>query len=125
MIYLASPYSHPVPSIRRRRFRAACRAAAAMLSKGLQTYSPIVHSAPIAACGLDDMDHDFWMHVDRPYLEWCHMVMVLTLDGWRESRGVNAEIAVARSMGKPVSFIAPADLGVRDVPVPAAEARRA
>lgn len=117
MIYLASPYSHPDAAVRRRRFRAACRAAAAMLAKGLMVYSPIVHSTPIAACGLDDMDHDFWMHVDRPYLEWCHMVMVLTLDGWRDSRGVNAEIAVARSMGKPVSFISPADLGVRDTAV--------
>jgi len=88
-----------------------------MLAKGLMVYSPIVHSTPIAACGLDDMDHDFWMHVDRPYLEWCHMVMVLTLDGWRDSRGVNAEIAVARSMGKPVSFISLAVLGVRDTAV--------
>ena len=117
MIYLASPYSHRDAAVRRRRFLAACRAAAAMLAKGLMVYSPIVHSTPIAACGLDDMDHDFWMHVDRPYLEWCHMVMVLTLDGWRESRGVNIEIAQARSMGKPVSFICPVDLGIADVPV--------
>ena len=86
-----------------------------MLKKGLMVYSPIVHSVPIAACGLDDMDHDFWMHVDKPYLEWCDMVMVLTLDGWCQSRGVNMEIATARVMGKPVSFICPADLGVRDV----------
>ena len=116
MIYLASPYSHPDRAVRRRRFRAACRAAGAMLRAGLMVYSPIAHSAAIASAGLDDMDHDFWMHVDRPYLEWCHMVMVLTLDGWRESRGVNIEIAQARAMHKPVSLIAPADLGVRDVP---------
>ena len=116
MIYLASPYSHPDQAVRRRRFRAACRAAGVMLRAKLMVYSPIAHSAAIAACGLDDMDHDFWMHVDRPYLEWCHMVMVLTLDGWRESRGVNIEIAQARAMHKPVSLIAPADLGVRDVP---------
>lgn len=124
MIYLASPYSHIAPAVRRRRFKAACQAAAAMLTMGLQVFSPIVHSAPIAACGLDDMNHDFWMHVDKPYLEWCHMVMVLTLDGWRESRGVNIEIAQARSMGKPVSFICPADLGVRDVPADAGEGLR-
>jgi hypothetical protein len=122
VIYLASPYSHPDPAVRRRRFKAACRAAAAMLTKGLMVYSPIVHSAPIAACGLDDMDHDFWMHVDRPYLEWCTIVMVMTLDGWRESRGVSAEIAAARSMRKPVSFISPFDLGVRDVVVSGSEA---
>ena len=90
MIYLASPYTHADPAVRRHRFNAACRAAAVMLKKGLMVYSPIVHSTPIAACGLDDMDHDFWMHVDRPYLEWCNMVMVLMLAGWCESRGINA-----------------------------------
>ena len=125
MIYLASPYSHPAPTIRHRRFRAACRAAGTLLRAGLMVYSPIAHSAAIAACGLDDMDHDFWMHVDRPYLEWCHMVMVLTLDGWRDSRGVNIEIAQARAMGKPVSFISPADLGVPDVAVSAGVEDRA
>ncbi len=116
MIYLATPYSHPDRAVRRRRFRAACRAAGRLLRAGLMVYSPIAHSAAIAACGLDDMDHEFWMRVDRPYLEWCSMVMVLTLDGWGESRGVSIEIAQAREMGKPVSFISPADLGVRDVP---------
>ncbi len=125
MIYLAAPYTSPDPAVRRRRFQASCKAAATMLSKGLMVFNPLAHSVPIAACGLDDMDHDFWMHVDRPYLEWCDMVMVLTLDGWRDSRGVNAEISAARSMGKPVSFIAPADLGVREVPVPATEVLRA
>ncbi|HUT57895.1 MAG TPA: DUF1937 family protein [Phycisphaerae bacterium] len=115
MIYLAAPYSSKDPSVRRRRFRASCKAAAVMLRKGLMVFNPLAHSVPIAAAGLDDMDHDFWMRVDRPYLEWCHMVMVLTLDGWRESRGVSMEIAQARALHKPVSFISPADLGVRDV----------
>ena len=116
---IASPYSHPDPAVRRRRFRAACRAAGRLLRAGLVVYSPIAHSAAIAACGLDDMDHDFWMRVDRPYLEWCNMVMVLMLWGWHESRGVDAELAYARAAGKPVSFISPADVGVRDVPTKA------
>jgi nucleoside 2-deoxyribosyltransferase len=115
VIYLASPYSHPDPAVRRRRFKAACRAAAALLKQGLDVYSPIVHSTPIAACGIDDMDHAFWMRVDKPYLDWCRMVMVLKLDGWRQSRGINMELAAARRLKKPVCFINPADLGVRDV----------
>jgi len=116
---MASPYSHPDPAVRRRRFQAACRAAGRLLRAGLMVYSLIAHSAAIAACGLDDMDHDFWMRVDRPYLEWCNMVMVLMLWGWHESRGVDAELAYARAAGKPVSFISPADVGVRDVPTKA------
>lgn len=87
---------HADLSIRRRRFWAAAKATAALLKSGTDVYSPIVHSTPIAACGLDDMDHEFWMRIDRPYLEWCTMVMVLTLDGWEQSRGVNMELAAAR-----------------------------
>ncbi len=117
MIYLASPYSHSNPAIRRRRFKAACRAAAVLLKQGIDVYSPIAHSTPIAACGLDDMDHAFWMRVDRPYLQWCSMVMVLMIDGWRESRGVAMEIELSRKAGKPVCFVSPADLGLRDLPV--------
>jgi len=34
MIYLASPYSHPDPAVRAERYRAACRATAALLLAG-------------------------------------------------------------------------------------------
>ena len=115
MIYLASPYSHPVPTVRRRRFKAVCRAAAVMLKKGLMVYSPIVHSVPIAACGLDAMDHDFWMHVDRPFLDWCSSVTVLMLPGWDVSKGVAAEIKIATTAGKPVSYLDPATVGISAV----------
>ncbi|HOD81766.1 MAG TPA: DUF1937 family protein, partial [Phycisphaerae bacterium] len=71
MVYLCSPYSHNDPAVRQWRFDAACRATAAMLKAGLMVFSPIVHSHPVAACGLDAMDHRFWMRVDRPYLDWC------------------------------------------------------
>jgi hypothetical protein len=33
--------------------------------------------------------------------------IVLTLPGWRESVGVQAEIAIARELGKPVTFLQP------------------
>lgn len=32
---------------------------------------------------------------------------VLTLDGWRESRGVQAEMALVRELGKPVILVGP------------------
>jgi hypothetical protein len=33
--------------------------------------------------------------------------MVLMLDGWRESIGVQAEIAIANELGKPVTYSLP------------------
>ena len=105
MIYLASPFTHPDPAVRQRRFEAACRAAAALIAQGKTVFSPIAHSFGICAFGIPH-DWAFWQRHDRRYLDVCDEVVVLMLDGWRESVGVQAEISAARELGKPVTFLA-------------------
>jgi nucleoside 2-deoxyribosyltransferase len=105
MIYLASPYSHPDPAVREQRFHAACRAAVAMLHTGRVVFSPIAHSHPLAQHGLPGNWH-FWEQYDRAFLERCDEVVVLMLDGWQESVGVQAEIRIARELGMPVRYLA-------------------
>jgi hypothetical protein len=112
MIYLASPYSHPDDDIRQQRFEAACRAAAEFIRRGRTVYSPIAHSHAICRYGVP-LDWRFWERHDRKFLEMCDEVVVLMLDGWPESVGVQAEIAIARELGKPVSFIAVRHDGTR------------
>ncbi|MGE0607702.1 MAG: DUF1937 family protein [Pirellulales bacterium] len=109
MIYLASPYSHPDFRVRERRFQDACRAAAGLLRAGVAVFSPIAHSHPIASCGVST-SWDFWSQVDREFLSRCDMLAVLTLPGWRESVGVQAEIKLAIDLHLPVVFVEPADL---------------
>jgi hypothetical protein len=121
MIYLAQPYSSPDPAVRQWRFEAGCKAAAALMRAGFNTYSPIAHSHVIAAHGLDRMSHAFWMHVDRPYIEWCSVIAVLMLPGWRRSKGVAAEIDMARKAGKPVIHIRPKTVGVNIWTMPGAK----
>jgi hypothetical protein len=104
-IYLASPYSDPDPAVREQRFVAACRAAAELIRQGKTVFSPIVHGHTICRYGLP-LDWRFWERHDRRFLEVCDEVVVLMLDGWRESVGVTAEIAIARELGKPVTFLA-------------------
>ncbi|GIV04148.1 MAG: hypothetical protein KatS3mg082_2703 [Nitrospiraceae bacterium] len=108
MIYLASPYSHPDPTVREERFHAACRAAAALLRTGHAVFSPIAHSHALARHGLPT-DWKFWEPFDREYLERCDEVVVLMLAGWRESVGVREEVRIARELGKPVRYVAPED----------------
>jgi hypothetical protein len=105
MIYLACPYSSPDPAVREQRFEAACRAVAQLISQGRTVFSPIVYGHAICGYGLP-LDWHFWQRHDRRFLEVCHEVVVLMLDGWHESVGVHAEIAIARELGKPVTFIA-------------------
>jgi nucleoside 2-deoxyribosyltransferase len=104
MIYLASPFTHFDPAVRQWRFEAACRAAAALITQGKTVFSPIAHSFGICAFGIPH-DWHFWQRHDRRYLDVCDEVVVLMLDGWRESVGVQAEIIAARELGKPVKFL--------------------
>jgi hypothetical protein len=106
MIYLASPYTDADPAVRQWRFESACRAAAALTCQGKTVFSPIAHSHAICAFGVP-LDWQFWARHDRRYLEVCDEVVVLTLDGWQESVGVRAEIAIAQKLGKPISYLKP------------------
>lgn len=101
MIYLANPDSHPDPAVRQARYEAVCRAAAKLIRLGYVVFSPIAHSLGMARHGLP-VDWEFWERHDRRFLDACDESWVLRLDGWQESRGVQAEIGLARAMGKPV-----------------------
>jgi nucleoside 2-deoxyribosyltransferase len=107
VIYLASPYSHPALAVRDRRLRAACGVAASLVQIGVAAFSPVVHSHPLVEFGLPT-DWSFWQRLDGEMLARCDEVVVLMLDGWRESEGVQAEIAIARALGKSIRFMEPA-----------------
>ena len=111
LVYLASPYSHPDPAVRQARYQAACRAAAWLIGQGHLVFSPIAHSHAIAQHGLP-VDWGFWEEQDRRLLAACDELWVLMLDGWEDSRGVQAEVAIARKLGKPVGYLA-LDLATR------------
>ena len=104
IIYLASPYSHPDPAVREARFEAACKAAAGILREGGIVFSPIAHSHHIAKYGLPP-ELGFWLRIDRAILAHCSAVHVLMLPGWRESKGVEAEIMEAERLGIPVEYM--------------------
>ena len=112
MIYLASPYTHADARVREERFRAACRSAAALMQQGHVVFAPIVHGHPLVAEGLP-IEWPWWERFDREHLSRCDEVVVLTLDGWEASAGVQAEIRIAEESGKPVRYLAPVD-GVAD-----------
>jgi len=78
-----------------------------MLGAGMLVFSPIAHSVPIAEHGGAPDTWDFWRSLDLEILGRCDEVVVLKLPGWDESRGVQAEVAMARKLGKPVSYVAP------------------
>lgn len=107
LIYLVSPYTHPDLAVRQDRFDAACRACVALIAQGFNVFSPIVHSHPLTEHGMGG-DWSTWEAIDQDWIDRCDEVHVLTLDGFRSSVGVRAEVEYARSIDKPVVMMAPA-----------------
>lgn len=107
-IYLASPYSHPDPAMREKRFRAACMATAELMLDGHVAYSPIAHSHPVATIGGIDPMHNFdWLGQDLPVLAKFDEVHVLCIPGAAESKGVKVEIQEAKRLGKHITHMLP------------------
>lgn len=107
LIYLACPYSHPSHDIMVDRFNAVNKAAAKLMGEGQYLFSPISHTHPIAECGELPRGWDFWEGYDRMMLNACDKLVVLTLDGWKESKGVQAEIEIAKEFGLPIEYMDP------------------
>lgn len=106
MIYLASPYWHADPAVRNQRFRAACRATAELICEGTTVFSPVVYGHALVGEGLPG-DWSFWRRHDAEYLARCDEVIVLRLDEWEASEGVQGEIELAAAMGKAVRYLEP------------------
>ena len=107
-LYLASPYS---------RFIDGVDAAYLLVSDisdsldraGIEHFCPIKSSHEICArSGIDKVDHDFWMAVDRHFMERASGLIVAGLDGWEQSVGVCAERAYFCVAAKPIYFLDPA-----------------
>jgi len=105
LTYLACPYTHPDAEARAARFAAANRVAAVLMRRGEMVFSPISHTHPIAEAGDLPKGWDFWRAFDRAYLEHSKRVVVLCIDGWRESVGIAGELEIAAELGLPASYI--------------------
>ena len=105
LIYLGCPYSHPDRAVRVERFEKVTKVAAKLVEVGYHVYSPITHSHPMAEVGNLPGDWAFWERQDRIYLEMSKAMFVLCLKGWRESKGLRAEIDIANELKIPIHSI--------------------
>lgn len=105
LVYLATPYSHTDPAVRERRFREVTRVTGELMRAGVHVFSPITHCHPIAEAGNLPKGWEYWQEYDRAMLSACGRVVVLMQDGWRESMGVQCEIAMAERLGLPVEYM--------------------
>ena len=108
MHYIATPYSHDDPEVRRYRHDVALAIVAECTRLGELAISPVVHSCAVAdelaSKGVEVSDFDDWRDWCLCLLDRCDVLVVAKVDGWRESVGVAAEIEHAKRYGKPIVY---------------------
>jgi hypothetical protein len=105
MIYLASPYSHPSLAVREYRFIMAHHFTVQMLRLSKPVFSPIVYGKEMES----QLGGDFrsWQALNDAMVRVCEMFLVLRIDGWKDSEGVTHEIALAKKLGKSITYVDP------------------
>lgn len=110
--YLATPYTHEDPAVMVQRFELVNKVAGVLLERGISVFSPISHFHPIAMAHKLPTGWEFWKEVDTVYLGLSREMLILDIDGVKESTGVNAEIEISRKLGLPIRKVDPNDFSI-------------
>ena len=117
--YVASPYKD-FPFGHDAAAAAVANVTAALLDKGYDVFSPIVHGHALSKTGLlraHNGDHKFWLGIDRKYMDRADALLVVRMDGWKESFGVKWEIDMFVLDRKPIYAIDPDTMFVESLPL--------
>ena len=95
--YLASPYRHELEEVREERVRINKQFTLFYHKKyGEFLYSPLVFSESLEK--EEALGDDFWIKHGLEMLKCCKKIIVLCLEGWGESAGVDTETDLAKEL---------------------------
>lgn len=97
LAYVAGPYWHEDPKIRCARYDALTALTRALLVQGYTVFSPITHGHAIATSTGIWPEVNWLEQVDLPLLRVSKVLIIFRLNGWRESKGLQREIAITRN----------------------------
>jgi hypothetical protein len=102
--YLAMPYSHPDPAVVQSRMDIFQQVDGNLLRCAFFTVSPLAKHFGLSISNLPG-DWAYWQHYSRAMLDKCYGMFVITVDGWKESTGVQGEIEYATSLGIEIKYL--------------------
>jgi hypothetical protein len=79
---------------------------AQLFAQGKQVFSPLTHNELLIELA-PQVPKENWMQFDLTILAICAELYVLKLDGWKESKGVQREIAFAKAKNIAIHEIDP------------------
>ena len=97
MIYLASPYTDEDHAVMEDRYAIVRDVTATLLARGEVIFSPIVHCHELAKYNDLPRDVGFWWRYNSGMISVAKAFAILTLDDWKESKGVRKEYILAQS----------------------------
>lgn len=105
--FLACPYGHVDAAIIEKRFFICNQVSAQIVSAGHAVFSQVSMSHPInlalAKMGRDDISA-LWAPIDLHFMDSMDELIVVDIDGWKESSGVAREIEHFKSTGRAVHY---------------------
>lgn len=108
--YLATPYSN-YPGGHDAAADAADREAGLLIKHGIMAMSPIAHCHRLFKSGYaTGGDWETWKKWNQAMILSSRAVIVCKLDGWQESKGVQAEIDLCKTLDKQVIYMEPGAL---------------
>ena|ERR1700722_17277996 len=113
IIYLACPYTHAESEVMEERYKSATSAAAKLIEKGHVVFSPITMTHPIDKILAKDkvsLGSKYWIDFDELFMSVCSKMIVLMVEGWKESEGIQREIEYFQARGREVTYLHPADI---------------
>lgn len=121
LVYLAAPYTAggmATAFTTLYRVLKINHAAASLFRRGFLVFSPISHTHPIKEACPEAMGGgwDFWKEYDTRMIDCCDEMIVFMLPGWEMSKGVNAEIKIAKSIGMRVRYMCPDTYAILNTP---------
>lgn len=123
MIYIASPYSYKqdgasqlfIDFVQNERFKTVTKTIArlqdafpyAFIGPITQGHSTVRYMSDAGARAFE-----FWERRDLTYISHCDELWVVTMPGWRESKGLAKEVDFARGLGLLIKYVDPDTLEI-------------
>ena len=106
-IYLASPYTSTSQSEQIERFVNVRNKTAELMHQGHVVFSPIAYSHQFHQHLGMPGDWQFWERYDTAFIEWADEFWIYMLNGWQDSKGIQAELSIAGRLGKTIRYLEP------------------
>jgi len=105
--YLGLPYTDNDPAVEDWRAEISNMIAVDLTKRGRIIFAPISAWHHLARKYKLPGTFEYWLKLDEEFIKASKKLLIITLPGWRESKGVTGEIKLAEKYNVPIGYINP------------------